>query len=44
MHNLPCSASSVSKSAANVHNCGNEAEMSKKEIQKVNVLYERAII
>ena len=41
MPNLPCSASSVSRSAANVHNCGNEAEMSKKEIQKVCILYER---
>jgi len=39
--NLPFSASPVSRSAANVHNCGKEAEMSKKEIQKVNILYER---
>ena len=39
MHNLPSAKTNIS--AANAHNCGNEAKMSKKELQKVNILYER---
>ena len=42
MNNFPSATiTKTNISAANARNCGNEAEMSKKEIQKVCILYER---